>query len=58
MEEGSSAEGRSTRWKLPPENVVKINFDAALNANNETVGLRIPARNAKERFIGAWGEGG
>jgi ribonuclease HI len=34
----------------------KINFYAALNANDETVGLGIIARNADGRFIGVWGE--
>jgi ribonuclease HI len=42
------------RWSPPPENMLKINFDAALNDRYGTVGLRIIARDASGRVQGAY----
>jgi hypothetical protein len=42
-------------WKAPPLNMVKINWDAALDQQNQVVGLGMIARGEAGCFLSACG---
>lgn len=50
-EEGPLQEQGAILWKPPPFNMVKINWDATLDKQNQVVGLGIVARDGAGRFL-------
>jgi ribonuclease HI len=40
-------------WQPPPNNKIKINWDAALNAKERRIGLGIIARDSRGNFLAA-----
>jgi ribonuclease HI len=40
-------------WMKPPEGIIKINFDAAINKNTGLVGLGVIARDCMGNLLGA-----
>jgi len=50
IEEESS---RQSNWTSPPAGVIKVNWDASINEDNDWVGLGIIARDSKGLCMGA-----
>ncbi|XP_059441925.1 uncharacterized protein LOC132174254 [Corylus avellana] len=46
---------QTTNWKPPPVNMVKVNWDAAIDKKNSCVGIGILARDANGQFMAACG---
>ncbi|KAL3522843.1 hypothetical protein ACH5RR_015677 [Cinchona calisaya] len=49
-----SEQGRESVWLPPPQGVVQINIDAALNVHNSRVGWEAAARNWNGNAIITW----
>ena len=46
---------QAVSWQPPPGNLIKVNWDAALDQERKCVGLGILVRDEKGRFLGACG---
>ncbi|XP_059436307.1 uncharacterized protein LOC132169261 [Corylus avellana] len=53
-QEDHAAEADIARWQPPPPNTVKINWDAAVDPYNKSIGLGVIARDERGKFLVAY----
>ena len=56
-ENGKKQVAESSRWYPPPQGVIKLNSDAALEQKERRIGSEVMARREDGEIVGAWAGG-